>query len=213
LIKSYGNGKHMKKSCWIVFLSLILLSSLLIFSNCTSTTGEVSSTPSLETLSDRISINEIILLTPDDIQAQSYLGLSGEKNFKIPQIKADVVLINVFSTTCPHCKKEAPNTNKLYETIEDRPDLKGQIKIIGIGAKNSLEDVALFKKEYKVPFPLFADEDMSIFDQLATTATPTMIGVKLLKDGTHSILFRKAGSIGEVPWFIDFLIDMARLDK
>jgi len=136
-----------------------------------------------------------------------------KKDFIIPQIKADVVLINIFSTTCPHCKKEAPNTNKLYETIEGRPDLKDRIKIIGIGARDTLEKIAAFKEEYKVPFPLFSDKDMSIFEQLEATATPTLIGVKLLEDETQSILFRKAGSIGDVSWFIDFLLDMARLNR
>ncbi len=203
----------MKKRNYMVFPTLSLLFFLLIFAHCTSTTGEISSTPSEKTLSDRISVKEITLLTPKDRGAQSYLGISSEENFKILQIKADVVLVNVFSTTCPHCKKEAPNTNKLYKAIEDRPDLKGRIKIIGIGARDTHEKIASFKEEYKVSFPLFPDKDMSIYEQLAATATPTLIGIKLLENGNPSILFRKAGSIGEVSWFIDFLIDMARLDK
>jgi len=164
-------------------------------------------------LKNRISISEITLLTPDDIKAQSYLGLSGGGRFTIPQIKAEVILINVFSTTCPHCRKEAPNTNKLFQAIEEREDLKGRIKIIGIGTRNTLEDVAEFKKEYNVPFPLFPDKDMSIFEKLETRGTPTMIGIKILADGSYSVLFFRAGSIGDVSWFIGFLIEMARLDK
>lgn len=196
----------------LVFPCIVLIFSLLLLSNCASTTGDATSIPSPKTIKN-INLDVISLPLPDDIESISYLGLSGEKRFNISQIKANVILINVFSTTCPHCIKEAPNTNKLFQAIEDRPDLKGRIKIIGIGTKNSLEEVYKFKEEYKVPFPLFDDKDMSIFDQLGVTGTPTMIGVKLLDDGTYSILFRKAGSIGEVPWFIDFLLDMAQLNK
>ena len=202
----------MKKDRKAVFLGIILCFSFFIFANCASTTGNNTSMSSSE-LRKIVSIDDISLPLPDDSESQSYLGLSGTKNFTIPQIKADVVLINVFSTTCPHCQKEAPNTNKLFEAIEGRPDLKGKIKIIGIGTRNTMEEVQLFKDEYKVLFPLFPDKDMTIFNQLAVTATPTLIGVKLLEDGTHSILFRKAGSIGEVSWFLDFLLDMARLNK
>ena len=194
----------MNKNFYFISSCLVFFFSLLNFSNCTATEG-VSSIPQSSVRKNQISVSEISLLTPDDKKAQSYLGLSGEKNFTVPQIKADVILINVFSTICPHCQEDAPNTNKLFQAIEDRPDLKGKIKIIGIGTRNSLEDVTLFKEEFKVPFPLFADEDMSIFTQLAATGTPTMIGIKLL--------FRKAGSIGEVSWFLDFLLDMAHLDR
>ena len=200
----------MKKNNPLNSLSLVLFFSLVIFSSYASAAETVSSPPTAD-LQKQISIGEITLLTPENIEAQSYLGLSGEKSFTVPQIKAEVILINVFSTTCPHCQEEAPNTNRLYKAIEDRPDLKGKIKMIGIGTRDSLEDVAKFKVEYEIPFPLFADKDMSIFNQLAAKATPTMIGVRLMEDGTHSILFRKAGTIGEVPWFIDFLLEMARL--
>jgi len=198
----------MKKNIHLISSSLVLFFFLVIFSSYAST-AEAASLPQTAGLKKQISVGEITLLTPENIEAQSYLGLSGEKSFTVPQIKADVILISVFSTTCPHCQKEAPNTNKLYKTIEARPDLKGKIKIIGIGTRDTLKDVAKFKEEYEVPFPLFADKNMSIFNQLAATGTPTLIGVKLLEDGTYSILFRKAGSIGDVPWFIDFLLEMA----
>ena len=39
----------------------------------------------------------IKLLVPDDPQAKSYLGLSAGKHFTIPEIKAQVVVIEIFN--------------------------------------------------------------------------------------------------------------------
>ena len=39
----------------------------------------------------------IKLILPDDPQARSYLGLSGEKHFTIPEIGAQVVVIEIFN--------------------------------------------------------------------------------------------------------------------
>ena len=39
----------------------------------------------------------IKLLVPDDAQAKKYLGLSVGKDFTIPEIKAEVVIIEIFN--------------------------------------------------------------------------------------------------------------------
>ena len=39
----------------------------------------------------------IVLRVPDNPELQQYLGVSGEKTFTIPEIKAEVVLIEIFS--------------------------------------------------------------------------------------------------------------------
>ena len=90
---------------------------------------------------------------------KGYLGLNGSGNFKIGQIKAQVVIIEVFSFYCPHCQRTAAQINDLYQMIEKRADLKGKIKMIGIGAKNSAYEVDSYKERYHVPFPLFPDEE------------------------------------------------------
>ena len=39
----------------------------------------------------------IVLREPDTPELQQYLGVSGKKNFIIPEIEAEVVLIEIFS--------------------------------------------------------------------------------------------------------------------
>jgi hypothetical protein len=40
---------------------------------------------------------EIILSAPENLELQQYLGLTGKKTFTIPEIEAEVVLIEIFS--------------------------------------------------------------------------------------------------------------------
>jgi thiol-disulfide isomerase/thioredoxin len=79
---------------------------------------------------------DVTLAVPDNPVHRDYLGLSQCKTFKIPEIKATVVIIEIFSMYCPYCQRDAPNVNNLFNMIENNTGLKGQIKIIGIGAGN-----------------------------------------------------------------------------
>ena len=149
---------------------------------------------------------EIDLPIPKDAAHRAYLGLSGEGQFKIPQIKAKAVIIEIFSMYCPHCQKEAPHVNELYRAIEERADLKEKIKIIGIGIANSSYEVNVFREKYAVPFPLFPDKEMSITKMLGVMSTPTFIGVRMKKDGTHQDFYFKSGPLGDIGQFITKMV-------
>lgn len=136
---------------------------------------------------------------------RSYLGVSGiffSGPFAIPQIKANVVLLQVFSMYCPYCQKDAPHVNELYSRIENDPSLKGKIKLVGIGAGNSDYEVGVFKNKYAVLFPLFPDGDYRIHKLLGEVRTPYFIGVKINADGTHGIFYSKLGAISEPEAFL-----------
>ena len=40
---------------------------------------------------------EIVLTVPESPEHQEYLGLTGKKTFQIPDIKSDIVIIEIFS--------------------------------------------------------------------------------------------------------------------
>lgn len=149
------------------------------------------------------------LTAPADRGERAYLGVSG--SFKIPKIKAQVVIIEIFSMYCPYCQREAPKVNDLYEKIEANPKLKGKIKIIGIGAGNTAFEVDTFKKKYRVPFPLFADPDFKIYEKLGRLRTPYFIGVNVNADGSHKIFFSKLGAFEDVDAFLSSMISLSGL--
>lgn len=155
---------------------------------------------------------DIKLSMPKDSTDKGYLGFWGlDSFFKIPEIKARVVLIEIFSMYCPYCQKEAPYMNQLYAKIEQDPALKGKIKLIGIGAANTLYEVGVFKTKYSVPFPLFPDGDLIIHKQVGGVRTPYFIGVKMNADGSHQIFYTKLGVFENVDEFLGNIIKLSGL--
>ena len=142
---------------------------------------------------------------------KSYLGLSGDGFFKIPQIKAKVVIVEIYSMYCPYCQKDAPGVNELHNLIEKNPDLKNKIKLIGIGAGNTPYEVGVYKKTYTVPFPLFADKDFAIHKVLGEVRTPYFIVVKINDDGTHKIVHAQLGGYPGAERFLELVLKSSGL--
>jgi len=75
------------------------------------------------------SLPDIELPTLNNPADLKYLGLpAGGKFFKINQVKAKVVIIQIYSMYCPYCQAEAPNVNRLYAAIENSPHSKTKLK-------------------------------------------------------------------------------------
>jgi len=148
---------------------------------------------------------------PQDERDQSYLGLSGTGQFTIAQIKAKVVIIQIFSMYCPVCQKEASRVNKLYRTIQKRKDLKDKIRMIGIGTGNSPFEVGFFRKKYEVPFPLFPDENLSIHEILGELRTPYFIGVKINRDGSDEVFYSRLGQFNDPNSFLKRIVELSGL--
>lgn len=154
------------------------------------------------------------LPAPKDSTDKSYLGVSGRLfsgPFKIPQVKANVVIIEIFSMYCPYCQAEAPNVNSLFSKIENDPALKGKIKLLGIGIGNSDYEVGVFKKKYSIPFPLFPDGDFKLHKLLGEPRTPYFIGVRINPDGSHQIFYSKLGAFEGVDAFLNQIIKLSGL--
>ena len=113
---------------------------------------------------------------PENPDQKAYLGLSGKNTFGISQINASIVIIEIFSMYCPHCQREAPLVNRLYERIQRSPELKEKVKLIGIGVGNSPFEVNVFRKRYKIPFPLFPDGDFLAPQAFRRSANPFFYG-------------------------------------
>ncbi|MCJ7783121.1 MAG: redoxin domain-containing protein [Desulfobacterales bacterium] len=148
---------------------------------------------------------------PKNPAEKGYLGLSGDGFFKIPQIKANLVIVEIFSMYCPYCQKDAPGINELYNLIENNTDLKNKIKLIGIGAGNSTYEVEVFKKTYTVPFPLFPDKDFVIHKACGEVRTPYFMVVKINEDGTHQIVHNQLGNYPGAEPFLELVLKASGL--
>jgi len=153
----------------------------------------------------------INLPVPKNPEEKNYLGLSGSGLFKIPQIKANAVIVEIFSMYCPFCQKDAPGVNELYRLIENNPDVKNRVKLIGIGAGNSSYEVEVFKKTYNVPFPLFPDKDFTIHKACGEVRTPYYMVVKINENGTHQIVHTQLGDYPGAEPFLEIVLKASGL--
>ncbi|MCJ7495588.1 MAG: redoxin domain-containing protein [Deltaproteobacteria bacterium] len=153
----------------------------------------------------------IRLPVPEDPDEKEYLGLSGGSFFRIPQIKAKVVIIEIFSMYCPKCQKIAPEMDDLYYLIESAPDLRNKIKLIGIGAGNSRYEVDVFKKTFNTPFPLFPDNDFTIHKALGDVRSPYFIVIKINRDGTNEVVHSELDSFEEARAFLELIVTASGL--
>jgi peroxiredoxin len=157
------------------------------------------------------------LSVPADANDKAYLNLPGDMLyfgrgvFKVPQIKAPVVILQVFSMYCPHCQDDAPNVNALYGLIDKNPATKGKIKIIGIGGGNNPYEVAIFKKRYQIPFALFPDADFSIHKKLGEVRTPYFVVIRIQPDGSHKVVYSHLASFGDPNQFLDTVVKLTNL--
>ena len=101
--------------------------------------------------------------------------------------------------------------DELYERIEKNETLKHRIKIIGIGAGNNAMEIKIFRDSFKVPFPLFTDDDFAIHKKLGQVKTPYFIVVKNEDNGGHKIIYSKLGAFKKADAFLKSLIEMSGL--
>ena len=74
-------------------ISTLLLAMSICLYFLTGDTAVAASQPPVE----GGELPEIILTVPPSTEYQQYLGITGKKSFTIPEIKAEVVLMEIFS--------------------------------------------------------------------------------------------------------------------
>ncbi len=160
----------------------------------------------------RMPLPDFELPVPRDRSEREYLGLSGKDKFKVGDIKAQIVIIEIFSFYCPICQVHAPLVHEAYEKIQGRADLKGKVRMIGIGATNTAFEAQSFKETYHLPFPVFPDEEGEIALLLGVKYTPTFIGVKVDGKGTQEQFYFLPRAFTNPTRFIEDIVKTSGLE-
>ncbi len=103
----------------------------------------------------------------------------------------------------------ASRVDDVYKLVEKDGELKKRIKVIGIGAGNAEAELNMYRETFKVPFPLFADNDFVIHKQFGEIKTPYFMGVKINDDGSHKVFFSKLGPFKKADKFLKSMVKLA----
>ncbi len=118
------------------------------------------------------------LAAPTGSDEKRYLGIQNEKTFKLSDLKADTIMVQIFSMYCPICQAEAPHVNQLFELIQSNPQLKDRVKFLGIGTGNTPFEVDVFRNKYDVKFPLLPDDGFAVQKAFSENVrTPTFLSL------------------------------------
>ncbi len=158
---------------------------------------------------DAKALSEIRFSAPESLAAKKYLGLSDVPEFRLGEIKADYIFVEIFSMYCPICQKGAPSVNQLFELVQSDPNLKNMVKFLGIGIGNTPYEVEVFQKKFNIKFPLFPDDEFRI-QKISSheIRTPTIVIARIKDQKQLEILKTKIGEIRDAQ---DFFKSMTSL--
>jgi len=159
--------------------------ALLFFFGVVSLAGAVEKDPVVGQSVGNSKFNATV--TPE---GSTYLGLAKQGPFTLKDVKAPYVLVEQFSTSCPHCMAQAPVMNALFNKVEKDAQLKDKLKFIGTGQGNEATQMKMWKAFHKVPFPLVPDPTNSFGKAMNFTPFP----VTVVLDKTGKILFVNIGA-------------------
>ena len=128
----------------------------------------------------------------------AYLGIKGGRAFSLPQIPAELIVVEFFGIFCPKCHQNAPIANQLYKSIKEDKELSKNIKMIGIGLASKSKEIAVYKQKFKVEFPLFPDPQKKAKTKSKVKHVPLTIVV----DKSGKVLMSHLGVIKNLDAFL-----------
>jgi len=135
---------------------------------------------------------------------RKYLGLKHrERDISLDDIDSKYLLVEIYNEFCTGCIAEIKNYKTFFHRFRDDRKLSQRIRIIGIGAGSSKRKVVKFRKKHQIPFPLFSDNEWSLFSCLGRPALPTSYLLKREPDGRIKIIFVQNGHIEEIENWMD----------
>jgi len=124
---------------------------------------------------------------------RTYLGLTAGKKLSLKDIRCSVIIIEVFNTYCTSCPRNIPVINEVFSRTENDPKFKGKIKIIGIAAGNTREEILSYKKTHGVSYPIFSDLNFTLHKALGNPRVPYTMIIKRNRQGKDKIIYTHQG--------------------
>lgn len=100
----------------------------------------------------------------------AYLAVRNQP-FKLAQIKARLVWLEVIGIYCTRCYEQAPKINRLHKALA-KAGLAGQVKMLAVAAGGTVIECEHVRKNKQYLYPVAPDEDFRIHKILGEPRTP-----------------------------------------
>lgn len=126
--------------------------------------------------------------SPGPVEGETLEG----KPVSLNDYKGRVVVLNVWGSWCPPCRKEAPLLGDAARELAEE-----KVAFIGINTRDATQDQGLaFQRRYKVPYPSLFDPSGRTLLAFAGTLNPSAIPSTVVLDEQGRVA---ASILGEIP--------------
>jgi len=148
----------------------------------------------------------LTLRGPLSSEDRSYLGIGAGESFKLSEVKAGFVLLEVVGVYCPQCHVQAPLFDKLFARLSQDPELGGKVKMLGMAAGATKEEMEYLRESGVYKFPVASDPDFAAHKLLGEPKTP----FTMLLDAKGKVLYAHLGIIEDVNAFHEKIVALTR---
>jgi peroxiredoxin len=104
-------------------------------------------------------------------------------NFRLSELRGEVVMINFWATWCPPCRQEMPVLEKLYSRYRNLG-----FQLLGVSIDEKSAKAKNMAKRLKVNYPILFDSAKSVSELYDVDAMPTTVMVD--RDGRVRHIYR-----------------------
>ena len=178
-------------------LSAAAVSALLLLPACSSPEPArpgIGSTPDAGFVGGDGTIQ--VIAAADRLPAPELSGTTVDgRRFDLRDVERKVVVVNVWGSWCPPCRKEAPQ----LVTAHDRLTGTGktpEVAFVGIDTRDPSRDAAkAYQRRFGVPYPSVYDPSGSLLLGFAKSLPPSAIPSTLVIDAQGRVAARVLGGI------------------
>jgi len=193
-------------------LAALVFGLLVGFSPVQSLAANASDSPTMKPLPVGQVFPDIAFKGPLSVQEAKDLGVeTADKTVRFSQLKAEAIILVVFSMYCPFCQKEGPELDKMHKLIGQK-GLTDRVKLVGLGAGNSPFEVNVYREKFGLGFALFPDQDFEAYKALGQVGTPYYYILKRQGAG-FVIVEEQLGCVASPGSFLDGVLEKTGISK
>jgi thiol-disulfide isomerase/thioredoxin len=138
----------------------------------------------------------VTFIPPDEREPAPEFGgplLGEDGEFWLADAAGEVVVLNVWGSWCPPCRKEAPALQAVYEDVRDEG-----VQFVGINIRDNTTDALRYEEEFGITYPSVVDTDGRRMLAFRDTLPPNAIPTTLIIDRDGRMAARVLGEITEL---------------